>query len=64
MRLKTLLKTLEDTNYCLVAPSGWMLEENFIGSEYYGESRFENAIIDKIFTTQDSDTLYVVAKKW
>ena len=62
MKVKTLLKTLRNTEYTLMAESGWAKEEGYVGDSYYDDSAFEDATVVTITTVRDHDMLYITIK--
>lgn len=59
MKVKTLLKVLVNTEYNLLAESGWLREEGFIGDKYRGESNYEDWKVIKVETIKDNDILFI-----
>lgn len=61
MLVKTLLKTLEKTEYSIVTEYGTQLESEYIDT-YRGESRLENRQVSKVYTVKDCDILFIKVK--
>ncbi len=60
MKVKTLLKTLKNTDYVLMDANGNCLDKDFVGDKYYGESvRFEDEKVISIHTVMSCDTLFI-----
>lgn len=62
MKVKTLLKTLRNTEYVLQSESGWTKEEGYVGNEYYDDSAFEDSKVLTITTVCDCSTLFITIK--
>lgn len=63
MKVKTLLKTLNQVEYSLLAESGWLKEKGYVDAHGYDyTSNFEDAKVIKITTVKDCDELFITIK--
>ena len=65
MKVKTLLKTLNNVDYVLMAESGWTREEGYVDQMGYweGDSKYEDWKVVKITTVQNCDMLFITIKE-
>lgn len=62
MKVKTLLKTLVNTEYVITTRSGSQLERDIIQGRYLGDSEYEDETIETVRTVAGSDILFIRLK--
>ena len=63
MKVKTLLKLLNHTEYWLVSESDTGLENGFVYGEYDYSSKYEDCTVKKVWTVQGCDCIFIMIRQ-